>query len=228
MKDLLKKKEGFSLVELMLVIAIIAIISVLAVGGYSNYRRAALVNLAADNLVAQIYELKEKTIHGNFGRERFEVINAAIEGGDVLNPEEGVIDSQCSGLYFGEDGLYKVKQRFDGLQKWNAISGAFEYVACESFNEADSSFFIEKSLVEMEATIAGVTGVSDIGNEAPVSDFFIKFVPPHGDVEVDGIGLVSATESVKIVIKYGESDDERFMREVSINLKSGDAEVVQE
>ena len=50
----IKEKKGFTLVEILIVIMIIGILATSAVGGYTSYRRSALLSLSADDIVSQI------------------------------------------------------------------------------------------------------------------------------------------------------------------------------
>lgn len=72
---------GFTLVEILVVMGIIAMLSTLAVNGYISYRRTALLDLGADNLVSQIGRMKAKATYGSDGENlvKFEEIKGEVK-----------------------------------------------------------------------------------------------------------------------------------------------------
>lgn len=200
------KKEGFTLIELILVIFIIAVLSTLAINGYTQYRRSALLDFAADNFVAEFYALRDKTIHGNYGGE-----------------EES---AKCYGLYFQHvDGIVEIKKieiPYSGLKKPTEINeeGDFSW----NFETCDKSTLVAdlpnfESLGKDESV--KFVEVYDDENGSVLSDFAILFVPPDGNIELDLFGQALSLQKVKVVIKYGESDENQFKRNVFIDLTSG-------
>ncbi|MEK7086096.1 MAG: prepilin-type N-terminal cleavage/methylation domain-containing protein, partial [Patescibacteria group bacterium] len=133
------KKKGFTLVEILIVLGIVAMLSVLAVNGYMSYRKSTLLDFAADNLIAQINEMKSKTRHGGGDSVKFEEIKAELEGGGSVDGEDVGSDSgsQCYGIYFENSGDGFVAKSFVrpfGNQKvWDPGEGKWNYNGCGNF-----------------------------------------------------------------------------------------------
>lgn len=226
------KEKGFTLIELILVIFIVAVLSTLAINGYTQYRRSALLDFAADNFAAEFYALRDNTIHGNYGGTNLEEIKEAIESGPGYVPpleEEGETitgEAKCYGLYFQNisDGVEvkKIEIPYSGLKKPTAINDlgdfSWNFETCDKtgLNNLDSFDSLEK-----DASVKFVE-VYDENDGASLSDFAILFVPPDGSIEiVDSSGSSMPLKKIKMVIKYGESEENQFKRYIRIDLKSG-------
>jgi prepilin-type N-terminal cleavage/methylation domain-containing protein len=55
-------RRGFTLIEMMLVIALIAMVTAIAVGGFSLFQRQSDLNAAADTVIAIMEEARSKTL----------------------------------------------------------------------------------------------------------------------------------------------------------------------
>ena len=55
-------RRGFTLIEMMLVIALIAMVTVIAVGGFSLFQHQSDLNAAADTVIAIMEEARSKTL----------------------------------------------------------------------------------------------------------------------------------------------------------------------
>ncbi len=200
MKNYQLNKDGFTLIELILVIFIIAVLSTLAINGYTQYRRSAMLDFAADNFTAEFYALRDNTIHGNYE------------------------EAKCYGLYFQHiDGAVEVKKieiSYSGLKKPTSIneSGDFswEFETCNTSELAGLNNF---EPLEKDTSVKFVEIYDE--NGAVLNDFAILFVPPDGDIELDLFGQALDLKKVKVVIKYGESEENQFKRNILIDLKSG-------
>lgn len=226
-----KKRTGFTLVEILIVIMIVGILSTLAVSGYSEYRKTALLELTADNMVAQILVLRDKTIHGDFGNdERIQqiedLLNVGAEDSNIgyvtLPPvEKG--SAKCFGVEFVEGAIAIFEEPFSGEKKFEV--GKWVYVGCDDSGrevlggfELDSEVFVEEIVL-----------LDDQDNEwgSISNDFSMKFVPPGGDLEIFADGLVVDLEVVKkvqIQIRYGAGDSIRFKRKIIFDFDSLTAE----
>lgn len=216
------------MVEMMIVIAIIAILSVLAVGGYTSYRKAVLVELAGDDLVAQLYELREKTIHGNFGKDRFEAISSVLFEDQTLDdPEAGKVPAKCFGLYFTDGKIYRFSQDFDSEVEWagQEVDGDWKEVGC---GEVSAVNVMQEQLL-LDVTVQGITEILGDDSESELNNFYLRFVPPTGAVEA-GIADVpnqNVSDQIKVILQYGLEEEERFVKEVLIDLNYGSAKVNQ-
>ncbi len=224
--NLNNNQKGFTLIEVLLVMMIIGILSTLAVNGYSQYRRVALLDLSADNVVSQIYELRSRSIHGDFGDDKYQDILLKLEDGDMDfdEKEESTSDSfpKCFGFYFeeGENGYVPVvfEQEFLGKKIWNVVSKDWTYLGCGKF---DSSKDVTDSFeLDGDASIVEVQGV-----RGSLSDLFVRFLPPNGEIEISldgGLKFYSSDDfdEIAFVLKYGVSDDDYYKRKILFNLKT--------
>lgn len=208
-------KKGFTLVEILVVIAIAAVLGSLAVNGYSQYRRTALLDFSADAIVAQIYEMQARTGHGDVDGVRIEAIRAELNGETIdsgSSSPEG--EAKCYGFYFEDSGsgtfiLKSFSQPFDGRKTWGGDEG-WKYVGCTG-DMVLTNFDLDKNV--------RIYGVKN--DEADVSgNFYVRFYPPSAGVESDLAGL----DVLEIGVQYGEG--ESFRRTVQFDLKTKNAEKV--
>ncbi len=101
------KKQGFTLVEMIVVMGIIALLSVMSVAGYMSYRKSALVDLAGDDFKSQVEELRTKVLYGKFGEDGPKCVGFNIENGEAKIFEENFNDQKVwegGGFVSGECG----------------------------------------------------------------------------------------------------------------------------
>ncbi len=104
------KKQGFTLVEMIVVMGIIALLSMMSVAGYMSYRKSALADLAADDFKSQVDELRTKVLYGRFGEDGPKCVGFSIGNGEVKIFEESFSDRKIwegDGFVSGECGLDK-------------------------------------------------------------------------------------------------------------------------
>ena len=178
MKNLFAKKKGFTLIEILVVIAIIMLLSFMAINGYMDYRKSSLLNLAGDNLISQINQQKTRTVYGK---------TDAIED-----------SAKCYGVYFKDAGIYTFSQYFNSLKKF--VGGDWVYTGCGAFN------FGDRDSLEMDEMIKILT--LKLNNENALVEvpepFAIRFYPPNGDIELID---VAEGEALEITLQYGELTD---------------------
>lgn len=229
----LKKKEGFTLVEFLIVILIVGVLSTLAVSGYTNYRKAALLDLAADNIVSQVYELRDRSIHGDFGSVRADSIEAMLSGlseGVVLSEDAG--EARCFGVVFEalEGGAVQgfvtntFSEEFVGRKIYEGNNWVYE--GCD-----DTS--AEMKVLELgdQVVVEKVAFYNDKDDQVDVKSLKIRFIPSDGEMEilVDGDKYdfkgQTAYKQLLFRIKYGVTEDEKFMRNLLFDLTSQNFEV---
>lgn len=125
----LNKKNGFTLIELIVVFTIVVLLAAVSIGGYSKYRRSSLFGLSVDSFVLRLDELK----------------NSSTSGGD----------SVCSGLSFEGENPFIYEQKFNNKKVWKGEIEGFAYGGCdgEIYDRQDvvlgkAVFFKEIALID--------------------------------------------------------------------------------
>ncbi len=209
------KKKGFTLVEILIVLGIVAMLSVLAVNGYMSYRKSTLLDFAADNLIAQINEMKSKTRHGGGDSVKFEEIKAELIGGVEDGGVAGVSDSgsQCYGIYFenSEDGFVakSFARPFVNQKVWEPVGQKWNYLGCGDFVPGDGDILLEKD---------SQVNIIEIDEGSVIGSFMVRFLPPNGEVEMLKDGQFFVGDSVKIKMQYGPTADLQYQREIILDL----------
>jgi prepilin-type N-terminal cleavage/methylation domain-containing protein len=230
MREIVKKKDGFTLVEILLVIFIIAVLSTLAINGYMSYRRAALLDFTADSFVSQLYELRDRTIHGEYGGNEFELIKEAIENeGEYIPEDDEGKDAKCFGFLFEGDGDGGVEIKKFGVP-YKGVKSIHQGDLVDAYWVFETCDYSGLDMEENYLPLGFDDDVHFVGiydeNDVALSDFRISFVPPDGEIEVSFEGSPDM-EVVKLILKYGESDDDKYKRNIFINLESGKAQVTR-
>ena len=224
--NLKRNKKGFTLIEILIVIAIVGMLSTLAISGYMSYRKTALLDFAADSLISQITEMQENAAHGDFGSEKYESIRSS------LDPDyQGTVDdvsgsnSKCFGIYFKSDsGGFSVESYdsdFVGQKVWN---NGWEYTGCG----ADKSNLRNLEVDEM-VKIVGISFLNDSFSDisSPSSDLAFQFYPPDGafEMSIDGQYFekdfsMSPINYAQIKLQYGDQEDPDYVRYIDFDLVS--------
>lgn len=201
------KNRGFTLVEILIVMAIVAMLSTLAVNGYMTYRKNTLLDLSADNLISQIMEMKSKTVYG-------------IGGSDD--------SSKCYGVYFGKGGdgfiVKGFEQDFNNKKVWDKVRQKWHYQGCVEFQPDAANLVLEED---------SQVKILEIKNEKDVqfNSLVLRFFPPNGVLEMsmdNGQYFNSKFESgnlVKIKLQYGSDENLQYQREINFDLANKTAVV---
>ncbi len=219
--------NGFTLIEILIVLFIVAMLSTLAINGYTQYRRIALLDFSVDSFISQFYELRDNTVHGDYGGSDFERISEAIDDPEgEYDPEVGNGgEAKCYGLYFVNDGEvnsikklelpYSDKKEFDfATSTWFSAGCDYEGMTFGEFSDVN----LDKQVLILGIYVDGIESVN----------FAVSFIPPNGEIEVKNVrGESVDAEEIRIEIKYGESDEGKYKRNIFIDLESGQAYVTK-
>lgn len=240
-------RDGFTLVELLVVITIVAILSTLAVSGYMTYRRTALLSLATDDLISQIELARQKTVFGVGEGDLIDGDDGEVAGGEEVLPVN-VSTARCYGVIFRQstDAEGKPKfvpstfwQGYNGKKVWKGPIEEFQYEGCTGDPKEEVLMVLDGAvLIENISTLKGnfdeLTG--DLGGDPVSGDLVMRFVPPKGELQVSlgGVDFESdfggdpgQNSALKFVLRFGEGVQSE-VRSFLYNLVSLNAKYVQE
>jgi len=208
---MLGAKKGFTLVEMLIVISIVGLLATISIGGYTRFRKASVLDLSADSIVATIYDARDSA---KFGK----VMGGEVEaGGEITDPDnlDIVSSSKCFGVRFtvgdssGNDasgnssGISKFTTTFDTKKQWSSEKGRWIAGGCLKPEE--------DSLMPM--SLGELLKVERIGEGEGGSDFCeVLFSPPNGEL--------FTTTCTDVVIGYEDSDDD-LKRKITIDSNTG-------
>lgn len=235
-KNIKKKKKqqsclGFTLVEILVVMAIIVMMSTLAVSGYMSYRRTALLDLGADNLISQIGAMKAKATYGSTSDAKFKEISEKLKSDYVAAPGGTVAEkdlAKCHGVAFeksvtGETfDVKNFKVDFNNKKVWK--NTAWEYQGCGDYDATTKATALE---LDSQLKISGISCKNTDGSGCTIGEkFVLRYLPPNGKLEVVDVGssgkpvILTDLESIKFKVSYGVSDDENYQREIELDLSN--------
>lgn len=199
----LKKGGGFTLVEMLVVITIVGVLATISIGAYSQYRRASLLEIAADNFISTLYKARDEVSMGKVS------VGRTVDGGT----SDGVNTATCRGIDVKNIGVENfdlkiLTTKFNSQKKFNGDE--WIDVGCDTSSEGivDSksmSFENDVDVLEVKPLVA--------------SEAFILFSPPNGEIISKGLG----EDVAKITLGYSADADQK--RVVIIDLKTGLAHV---
>jgi len=191
-KKLIKSEDGFSLVELLLVILIITLFSSLSIYSYLSYRESVVLNLAFDSFSSKFDEQKNSAVYG---------VNKKIDLDAIENLDFSDVQARCYGLYAKDNQLYKFSQDYFDKKVWNNVGQNWQYSGCADFENRVEDVFVLDEGVSLE-----------------VEDFILRFVPPSGDMEVsDDFKNFSIVQSINYNLRL--SFNGSVFKDFSLNLR---------
>ena len=174
-------RKGFTLVELMIVMAIVAMLSTLSVNGYLQYRKSTVLALSIDDFLSQVAQLRAETIYGEVEGKRLK----EIEESRAASEKEiafGEVQVVCKGLYFSDGVFRSFEQSFSDKYFWNGNEWIYEGCSGEMiFSELELDDQIKFDFDK---------------------DFYLRFVPPFASIESD-VGL----DLLELNMYYGSNSD---------------------
>ncbi len=226
MREMIKNEEGFTLIEMLLVMMIIVILAGIVVGGYTSYRRTALLDLAVDSVYSQVSELRSRVAGGLVGGERLADLRSELEGGDESDQVRAERD--CRGIFIEREGEdYQVRifnQDFVNQQIWNEFEQEWDYRGCGPFSAQDPNLSFSELVLDEEVSLVAV----DYQGQPVTVDFVLRFAPPEGKIEyrLDGANFAEAFEDerLEMIWQYGEVEDADLQRILDYSLLSGTGE----
>lgn len=201
-------KKGFTLIEMLMVVFIIGLLATVAVGGYTRYKKISLLELSADNVVSNIYGVRDSVRYGDS-------------------------EKACLGLQFGGEvgqfSISKVKGAGSLKKVWNPSLKKWVVAGC--------SDFVEDEVLDIDGQVI-VNSIFKRGGSSPVieslsggggyNSCIVAFEPPNASLYVncDGNRVVpSPGEVLNIVLMYGEESGNAFKRIIQLDLESAIANV---
>ena len=224
---ILKLQKGFTLVEILVVMAIIAMLSTLAVNGYLSYRRSALLDLSADNLVSQINAMKAKATYGTSTDAKYQEIKKQLDSKTRATVDSNATRAvenlpKCYGISFEKSvtgdtfNVNSFAVDFVNTKVWNTANQSWGYQGCNDSSNKDS-----KLSLDLDSQMK-ILSIAVDGNSA-YDKLTLRFLPPDGKLEV--VGVADDAKILKILLSYGGGMDLNYQREVDFNLANAKATV---
>lgn len=214
---------GFTLVEILVVMGIIAMLSTLAVNGYLSYRRSALLDLGADNLVSEINAMKAKATYGSSTDAKYLEIKEQLTlkaGEKKVKTEAKANPAKCFGVVFeGKTGGFTVSSfSVDFLKTKTWLNNIWQYKGCDVLKTTD-----KKQALSSDAQMQ-IVGITD-EKGTNYAKLILRFLPPDGKLEalgsVGGVDKIVDAKTIKITVSYGDTTDPNYHREIVLDLLSG-------
>lgn len=202
-------RGGFTLIEIIVVMAIVAVLSTLSIAGYLQYRRSAIIDLSADGIVSQINSQRDKAALGIYKGQTAKCFMVLFE----KNPADGKFSA------------YTSQKDFSGKKKW--IGDSWVYEGCHDGTAVEKTPLELDSLVKIDNVSVGNFAVGSAGNST--NSLEVRFLPPDGKTEVVKDGDANALDLVtngnmKIDISYGDNSPD-FNRSILFDFNSGTSSI---
>lgn len=185
---LLGIKKGFTLVEMLIVIAIVGILATISIGQYNQFRRVSVLDLAADSIVASINDARD-----------------SVKAGKVIGDSEA---SMCIGLKFEADsGVTQVSSKFNNQKNWSKNEGRWVRGGCLEVDNA----------VPGTPVSVGDSVIVESINLGEIESCSVLFSPPDGEVDKEasscikirigyGDGSVDLQRDININLNTGKAE----------------------
>lgn len=191
MANKLSKKKGFTLVEILIVLAVISMVILLGVSSYGMARKKIKLDIATNSLESTIIEARNKTRSGYYDGN----------DGDVADAK-----SLCFGFVISKDAFIQPQMTdYDRL----APKGS----QCDVKNAQNVL------LTDLDPDIV-VKDMIFYGNETG-EEFQVFFAPPDANIEIEKPLITQDKPELKVVIGYENSNSDLDKRQVVFNVLTG-------
>jgi len=191
MKTANLKKKGFTLVEILIVIAIISLVVLLGFSSYGIAQKKARLDMAASSVQSMIAEARDKSKSGHFEA-----------GGDILAAK-----SLCYGFRAYPGGSFEL------------LSTTFNRLAInDKCSRLSNDIKVVKQLETLQDII--IKKIESFGKEQ-IDPVVVFFMPPKGEAEITVYTAYTDEPFIKFNVGYANSDSLLDQRQVVFNILSG-------
>lgn len=192
MIGLYSKKKGFTLVEILIVLAVISMVVLIGVSSYGTVRKKIRLDIAANSLQSTIVEARDKTRAGYY------------------SSEDSVSVSDSASICFG----FSIKKG----EFVNFLSAGYDRLKPEG-SKCDKANAVQALLKDNEKDI--IVKDLFIYEDDSADEVVIFFAPPNANIEIENTFSSGDKPELKVVLGYIDSDEDLNKREVVFNLLTG-------
>lgn len=185
------KKKGFTLVEILIVLAVISMVMLLGVSSYGMARKKIQLDIAANSFEATIVEARDKTRSGYY---------------DMDDPEVSQASSFCFGFSIEKEGFITLLRT-----DYNRLAQTGS--KCDTQNAIPTiNADLNEDIVVKELSVYG---------EQIQDSIEVFFAPPDAAIEFEKPGVVKDEPELRAVLGYADSDEDTNKRVVVFNVLTG-------
>lgn len=193
MNAISQKKKGFTLIEILIVLAIIGIIVLLGTSSYSSARRKVRLDVFTNTVASLITETRDKARIGVFG----------------IDDSPETAQSLCFGMQLNEGAFVDL------------LSTSYNRLAPNEKCSTASTDIQTLLRPQVESTLV-IKQIEQFGNDVQGSLRFF-FSPPNAQIEISDLNLLTgqSDSTVRIIIGYENSESELDLRVVRFDVLTG-------
>jgi len=185
------KKKGFTLVEILIVLAVISMVILIGVSSYGVVRKKVKLDIAVNYLQSTIVEARDKTRAGYYLEDDLEIADAV---------------SLCFGFTVKKgEFITPLTANYDRLK--------------QKGSQCDIQNAKQLRILDQDEDII-IKNLSFYGNDIE-DEMQIFFAPPDGNIEFKKPAVTQDNPELRVVVGYPDSDDDLNKREVVFNVLTG-------